>query len=150
MFKVKYKSDGTLGRYKARLVAQGFTQTPGLDFFDTFSPVIKPSTVRIVLSIVAALDWPAYQIDINNAFLNGILHETVYMRQPPGFEDKTYPKHVCKLHKSLYGLKQAPRACFDKLKATLLFWGFKHSKVDTSLFFSCNIISSDSYTHLCR
>lgn len=135
IFKLKYNSDGSIDRPKARLVAQGFTQTPGLDFHDTFNPVIKPATVRIILTIAAFLHWPVYQIDVNNAFLNGSLHETVYMQQPEGFEDPQKPSHVCLLYKALYGLKQAPRAWFEKLRATLLCWGFTHSKADTSLFF---------------
>lgn len=107
-------------RHKARLVAQGFTQTLGLDFFNTFSPVIKPATLRLVLSVAASFNWAVHQIDINNAFLSGTLQETVYMRQSQGFEDRTKPSHVCKLHKALYRLKQAPQAWFDKLMETLM------------------------------
>lgn len=76
-----------------------------------------------------------HQIDINSAFLNGQLHETVYMAQPEGFVDSAHPTHVCKLNKALYGLKQAPRRWFDRLRNTLLSWGFTHSKADTSFFF---------------
>lgn len=124
IFKVKYKPDGTIERHKARLVAQGFTQTPELDYFDTFNPVIKPVTMRIILTLVASVNWPVHQLDFNNAFLNGILQENVYMAQLQGFEDKNTPSYVCKLHEDLYGLKQAPRAWFDKLKITLISWGF--------------------------
>lgn len=135
IFKIKYKADGTIERHKAWLVAQGFTQTLRLDFFYTFSPVIKPSTVRIVLSIAATFDWAVHQLDVHNAFLNGTLQETVYMSQPPGFEDKEKPHYMCKLHKALFGLKQGPRAWFDKLRTTLLLWGFLFSKADPSLFY---------------
>ncbi|KAJ0536907.1 putative RNA-directed DNA polymerase [Helianthus annuus] len=87
VFRTKYHSDGSLNRHKARLVAQGFTQIPGLDFNHTFSPMVKASTIRIVLSLAVIHDWSLHQLDVNNAFLNGNLYETVYMEQPPGFVD---------------------------------------------------------------
>lgn len=102
--------DGTIERYKARLVAQGFSQEEGVDYFDTFTPVIKPIIICLVLSLAISKVWCIRQLDINNAFLNGDLHEVVYMRQPRGFEDHTKPTHVCHLTKSLYGLKQVTRA----------------------------------------
>lgn len=120
---------------KARLVAKGFHQRVGIDFGETFSPVIKASTVQIVLTIAVSKGWDIRQLDINNAFLNGELEEDVYMTQPEGFEDPHKRHYVCKLNKSLYGIKQAPRAWFDKLKGSLLNWKFRNSKVDTSLFF---------------
>lgn len=135
IFKIKHNSDGSIQRYKARLVAQGFTQTPCVDYFETFSPFIKPATTRIILTLTASLQWPVHQLDFNNAFLNGILQEKVYMSQPTGFVDPNFLSHVCQLNKALYGLKQAPRAWFDKLRLTLLSWGFQHSKADSSLFF---------------
>jgi histone deacetylase 1/2 len=132
VFRVKENADGTVNKYKARLVAKGFAQTTGFDFTETFSPVIKPVTIRIILTLAVTYKWPVQQIDINNAFLNGVLQEEVYMHQPAGFEnsDKSL---VCKLHKSLYGLKQAPRAWYDKLTQTLLSFGFVKSKCDPSL-----------------
>ncbi|KAK9116560.1 hypothetical protein Sjap_015507 [Stephania japonica] len=134
IFTVKKNSDGSINRYKARLVARGFKQLPGIDFDETFSPVVKASTIRIILSIAVQFGWSIRQLDIHNAFLNGSLIEDVYTNQPKGFLDNSVPTYVCKLHKALYGLRQAPRAWFDRLRSTILSWGFVNSKVDNSLF----------------
>ncbi|KAH9699266.1 retrovirus-related pol polyprotein from transposon RE1 [Citrus sinensis] len=131
---VKYNPDGSISKYKARLVAKGFHQTQGVDFFETFSLVVKPCTKRIILSLAVMNHWLIRQLDINNAFLNGILTEEVFMHQPEGFIHPQFPSHVYKLTKALYGLKQAPRAWYDRLKFSLLNWGFIASKSDTSLF----------------
>uniref|UniRef100_A0A2N9IHB0 Reverse transcriptase Ty1/copia-type domain-containing protein n=1 Tax=Fagus sylvatica TaxID=28930 RepID=A0A2N9IHB0_FAGSY len=134
VYKLKHNSDGSISRYKARLVAKGFHQQAGLDFDETFSPVVKPPTVRIVLSLAAQHQWSLRQLDISNAFLHGFLKEDVYMIQPPGFVDPTHSDHVCKLQKSLYGLKQAPRAWFERFTSHLLTIGFVASTADPSLF----------------
>jgi len=116
------------------LVAKGFKQHSGVDYIESFSPVIKPSTIRIILALVVHFDWPIKQFDVSNAFLHGTLLEEVYMEQLQGFVDATQPDYVCKLHKSIYGLKQAPRAWFHYLSTTLLELGFTASMVDPSLF----------------
>jgi histone deacetylase 1/2 len=134
VFKVKHKADGSVDKYKARLVAQGFTQRYGIDYLDTFSPVVKPATVRLVLALAVSRNWSVRQLDISNAFLHGTLEETAYMRQPPGFEDSVHPHYVCKLHKSIYGLKQSPRAWYSRLSDMLQQLGFHAAKTDTSLF----------------
>jgi histone deacetylase 1/2 len=113
IFRHKFHADGSFDRYKARWVLRGFTQRPGVDYDETFSPVVKPATVRIVLTFARSRDGPIHQLDVKNVFLHGTLTETVYCSQPQGFADPALPTHVCKLNKSLYGLKQAPRAWYN-------------------------------------
>ncbi|CAH9094778.1 unnamed protein product [Cuscuta epithymum] len=141
LFRIKRNADGSIARYKARLVARGFLQQAGRDYAETFSPVTKPATIRIVLAIALSRQWPLRQLDVNNAFLHGSLSEEVYMLQPPGFKDSSHPTHVCRLRKALYGLKQAPRAWYLELSRFLISAGFRRSKADASLFiFSHNNI----------
>ncbi|KAJ0435806.1 putative RNA-directed DNA polymerase [Helianthus annuus] len=134
IFRTKFRADGSIERYKARLVAQGFSQIPGLDYCHTFSPVVKATTVRTVLALSIINNWHLHQLDVNNAFLHGHLTENVFMEQPKGFIDPQFPSHVCKLKKAIYGLKQAPRAWFHRLSLFLLNNGFSCSRADPSLF----------------
>jgi hypothetical protein len=120
VFRVKQHPDGSIDKLKARLVARGFTQQYGIDCHETFSPVVKPATVRLVLSLAVSRGWHTRQIDINNAFLHGFLDDTAYMQQPPGFQDASRPNNVCKLHKSIYGLKQSPRVWYSRLRVCLV------------------------------
>ena len=108
VFRIKENADGSINRYKAGLIAKGFHQVHGFDFHETFSPVVKPVTIQVVLTLALSQGWDLFQLDVNNAFLNGLLEETVYMTQPAGFEVEG-KSMVCKLNKVLYGLKQAPR-----------------------------------------
>jgi hypothetical protein len=130
----KLHPDGSLGRYKARCVLQGFTQQPGIDFGETFSPVMKPATICTVLYVALSHDWPIHQLDVKNAFLHGNLSETVYCVQPSGFVDLAHPDYVYHLNKSLYGLKRAPRAWYTRFASHILSLGFVGARSDTSLF----------------
>ncbi|KAG8486207.1 hypothetical protein CXB51_019494 [Gossypium anomalum] len=134
--KVKRNDDGSVARYKGRLVVKGYLQEAGINFHETFSPVVKPTMIRVVLAIAVSLGWSLRQVDVNNAFLNGDLSEEIYMVQPLGFEQQgsNGQQLVCRLRKALYGLKQAPRAWFHKLREFLLTSKFETSKADNSLF----------------
>jgi hypothetical protein len=134
VFTVKHKADGTIERYKARLVAKGYTQSYGIDYQETFAPVAKLNTVRVLLSLAANRDWPLLQFDVKNAFLHGDLTEEVYMDPPPGIEKYSNIPTVCKLKKALYGLKQSPRAWFGRFTKSMKNFGYKQSNSDHTLF----------------
>jgi hypothetical protein len=121
-------------RNKSRLVAQGFSQKEGIDYEETFAPVARLEAIRILLAFSVAKGFKLHQIDENSAFLNGVLEEEVYVRQPPGFESEKYPHWVYKLKKALYGLKQTPRAWYGGLKGFLFERVFEMGKVDQTLF----------------
>jgi len=106
VFRIKRNADGSIERYKARLVVKGFHQQEGVYYFETYSPVVKPITICTVLSLAVFAGWYIKQVDVSNAFLHGLLQETIYMSQPLGFFNPMYPDAVCLLKKALYGLKQ--------------------------------------------
>ena len=134
VYKIKEKLDDCIKRYKARLIAKSYNQQEGVDFTETFSPIVKLITIRTILSLSLTHHWPIRQLDVKNAFLYGVLSEEVYMEQPPGFRDSSHPTHVCRLHKAIYGLKQTPQAWFQKFNGFLLHYGFICSRADPSMF----------------
>jgi hypothetical protein len=128
------KDDGFLDWYKAIWVLQGFTQRLSVIYDESFSPVVKPATIHIVLALVVSCSWPVQQLYVKNAFLHGTLTETVYCSQPTGFGDPTSPDPVCRLNKSLYGLKQAPWVPYSRFATFLLSLWFGEDRSDASLF----------------
>ncbi|KAL3523634.1 hypothetical protein ACH5RR_016468 [Cinchona calisaya] len=133
VFSIKLRPDGSIDRYKARLVVLGNKQQYGLDYDETFAPVAKMTTVRTILALAASQSWSLHQMDVKNAFLHGDLKEEVYIKLPHGMPTSS-PNTVCKLKRSLYGLKQAPRVWFEKFRSTLLGFSFTQSQYDSSLF----------------
>ena len=135
VYMIKTRSDGTVNRYKVRLVARGFTQEYGIDYKETFSPVARISSVMTLIVVSVAHKWPLFHMDVKNAFLNGELSNKVYMKLPPGYSHPPgFPHRVFRLQRALYGLKQAPRAWFAKFCSTISQHGFSGSSFDTSLF----------------
>lgn len=135
IFKVKPGHNDTPERYKARLVAKGYTQRKGFDYEETFFLVVKATTLRLALGLVASLDLEMMQLDIKTAFLNGHLETDIYMDQPEGFVIKRKEDQVVKLLKSLYGLKQALRCWNTKFNDFLLKFGLTRSNSDPCLYF---------------
>lgn len=138
IYKVKMNPDGTIERYKARLVVKGFSQKPGTDYDKTFSPVVRLSTIRALLGLAAQENMVLQQFDVSTAFLNGSVREDIYMVQPEGFSDGT--KRVCKLKRSLYGLKQAPLCWNTCISEYLIETGFKQSVHDPCLYIKKHVL----------
>lgn len=134
IFKIKRKSNESIERYEARLAIKGYNQQERIDHTDTFNPIIKHTTIHIVLSLVVLRGQPVKQLNVNNVFLHGQLDEEIYMHQPPSFVDDQFSNYVCLFKKSIYGLKQAPCAWFHHLNSYLIEIGFTGSKMDTPLF----------------
>jgi hypothetical protein len=138
IYKTKQDAEGKVQKYKARLVARGFTQQPGIDFNETFAPVACMDTVRTVLAIVAQYKWPVYQMDVKSTFLNGNLEEEVYVEQPQGYEVPGQEDKVYRLKKALYGLKKALRAWYSHIDSYLTQNGFQRSENEPTLYIKSN------------
>ncbi|KAG9440057.1 hypothetical protein H6P81_020222 [Aristolochia fimbriata] len=134
IFKRKRNPDGSIEKYKARLVAKGYSQKEGIDFFDTYSPVTRITTVRVLIALAASYKLEIHQMDVKTAFLNGELDEEIYMEQPEGFVVPGQENKVCKLVKSLYGLKQAPRQWHEKFDKVILSYGFRICDFDKCVY----------------
>ena len=134
IFRNKSDEKGIVIRNKARLVAQGYSQVEGVDFDETFAPVARLESIRLLLCIACALKFKLHQMDVKTAFLNGYLQEEVFVEQPKGFEDPHNLTHVYKLKKALYGLKQAPRAWYDRLTQYLISKNYVRGTIDKTLF----------------
>ncbi|GJT81787.1 retrovirus-related pol polyprotein from transposon TNT 1-94 [Tanacetum coccineum] len=134
VFRNKLDKNGIVSRNKARLVAQGYNEQEGINYDETYAPVTRLESIRILLAYACTLDFKLFQMDVKSAFLNGFINEEVYVAQPPGFIDFEKPNHVYKLKKALYGLKQAPKAWYDRLKAFLIKHEYKMGMVDNTLF----------------
>ncbi|GJV99974.1 retrovirus-related pol polyprotein from transposon TNT 1-94 [Tanacetum coccineum] len=134
VFRNKLDENGIVSRNKERLVAQGYNQQEGIDYDETYAPVARLESIRILLAYACALDFKLFQMDVKIAFLNGFINEEVYVAQPPGFIDFEKPDHVYKLKKALYGLKQVPKAWYDRLKSFLIKHEYKMGMVDNTLF----------------
>ena len=138
VYAYKYDQNGDVNRYKARLVAVGCSQKHGSDYTETFAPVVRWETIRLLFSIALHKQWIIDQLDVTTAFLYGTIDHEIYMKQPPGHESKDHPNWVCKLNKSIYGLKQSPRIWNAKLTDTLKSYGLIQSQLDPCLFYSPN------------
>ncbi|KAD7478171.1 hypothetical protein E3N88_01307 [Mikania micrantha] len=147
LYKTKVGPDGKIVKYKARLVAKGYSQQYGVDFLETFAPVARFETIRVVVAIAAQMGWPIHQLDVKSAFLNGDLSEEIYVEQPEGFLVKGKEQMVYKLHKALYGLKQSPRAWYAKIDGYFAEHGFRRSANEPTLYIKQ--LDTDSIIYVC-
>jgi hypothetical protein len=134
VYKVKRNVDDIIERYKARLVAKGYSQEEGIDYNETFSPTLKPHSIRVLLALATLHDWELHQVDVATAFLNGVLQEEVFMCQPEGFVIPGKEKRVCRLKKAIYGLKQSSRVWNEDIDDHLQSIGFVRSMSDPCIY----------------
>lgn len=138
VYRVKHNADGSLNKLKARLVVKGFSQRYGLDYMETFAPVARLDTIRLLIAVAAQNQWTIHQMDVKSAFLNGFLEEEIYIEQPPGFIMPGKEHLVYRLRKALYGLKQAPRAWYARIDSYLVSLGFERSASEPTLYVKRN------------
>ncbi|MCO5572916.1 hypothetical protein L7F22_026677 [Adiantum nelumboides] len=137
----KLHPDGRVARYKARLVARGFSQIPGLDYSETFSPILQMSSLRLLLAIATLFDLELYHLDVQTAFLRGELPEELYMQQPPHYESSAHPCYVCQLHRSIYGLIQSPRLWFKRFNDFMITHGYTRLCSEPNVYIRHNSFS---------
>jgi hypothetical protein len=135
IYKRKHAANGSVDKFKARFVAKGFSQKEGISFSETFAPVARYYSIRVMISIVAELGWKIHHMDVKTTFLNGVIEEEVYIEQPEGSKVHIRASHVCRLKRVLYGLKQAPCAWYSRIDSYLLGMGFTKSEVDSILYY---------------
>ena len=136
IFRTKRDAEGTMRKLKARLVARGFQQEEGIDYHDIFAPVVRWSTILLILALAAKHKWSLFQLDVITAFLNGTINEDILMEIPEGFQSVGDPTKVCRINRVLYGLKQAPKAWYDRIDKWLQEQGLTRSESDPNLYFS--------------
>lgn len=128
VYRTKLNSDGSINKLEARLVVKGYLHQPGVDYTDTFVPMARNDTIRLLVALAAKQGWKIYHLDVKSTFLNGLLEEDIYVEQPEGFTVSGEEEKVYKLIKALYGLKQAPRAWCSRIDAYLLQNGLVKSE----------------------
>jgi hypothetical protein len=146
VYKTKRNADGTIDKHKARLVAQGYTQEEGIDYNEVFAPVAKYKSIRTILAIANQLNLEVHQMDVCSAFLNGVLEEDIFMKQPEGFVSEKFPKKVCKLKKSLYGLKQSARVWNKQIDEYLKKSGYVQNTADPCIYYRVEEVDGRSIT----
>ena len=135
VYKIKHIANGSVGKYKARFVARGFSQKGGEDYDETFAHVTRYTSIRAIMSLAASMGWSLHQMDVKTTFLNGSIEEEVYIEQPQGFEVHSRDTHVCRLKKSSYGLKQDPSARYARIDIYLMRLGLSKSHADPNLYY---------------
>ena len=133
IYKIKHATYGSIEKYKARFVARGFSQKEGIYYEETFALVARYTSIRTIMALASMMKWDLHKMNVNATFLNGMLEEEVYIKQPQEFEIENIVTHLCKLKRTLYGLKQAPRDWYGRIDSFLTSMGFTKSKVDPNL-----------------
>ena len=134
IYKRKHAADGSIEKYKAIFVARCFSQKEGIDYEEKFAPVARHTSIRAIMALASMMKWNLHKMDVKTTFMNGVIEEEVYIKQPQGFKVKDIVTHVCKLKNDLYGLKQAPRAWHGRIDRFLTNLGFTKSKSNPNLY----------------